>query len=162
MTQLATLDAYGALTEHATLTIQRLLPGPIERIWAYLTNSDLRRQWLAAGEMEMKVGIFYANEADFRPWFKVNRPQISVSGAGVSPASPNSYQLTGTATVTVTAPGADTIFYTTDGSHPYEGNAAAQPYTAPVQIVGPGLFRARAFARGSAGSDTAAANFFQI
>src|SRR5918992_1219488 len=39
-----------------TSRIQRLLPGPIERVWAYLTESDLRRQWLAAGEMEMKVG----------------------------------------------------------------------------------------------------------
>jgi len=47
---------YGALTKPATLTIQRLLPGPIERIWAYLTESDLRRQWLAAGPMEMQVG----------------------------------------------------------------------------------------------------------
>ena len=49
-------DAYGALIEPTTLKIQRLLPGPIERVWAYLTDSDLRRQWLAAGEMEMKVG----------------------------------------------------------------------------------------------------------
>ena len=56
MTDLATLDAYGVLTEPATLTIQRLLPGPIERVWAYLTESELRRQWLAAGQMEMKVG----------------------------------------------------------------------------------------------------------
>ena len=56
MTDFATLDAYGVLTEPATLKIQRLLPGPIERIWAYLTESDLRRQWLAAGQMEMKVG----------------------------------------------------------------------------------------------------------
>jgi uncharacterized protein YndB with AHSA1/START domain len=56
MTDLASLDAYGVLTEPATLTIQRLLPGPIERVWAYLTESDLRRQWLAAGEMEMKLG----------------------------------------------------------------------------------------------------------
>ena len=50
------LEAYGALIEPATLKIQRLLPGPIERIWAYLTDSELRRQWLAAGEMEMTVG----------------------------------------------------------------------------------------------------------
>ena len=50
------MDAYGTLIEPATLKIQRLLPGPIERVWAYLTESDLRRQWLAAGEMEMKVG----------------------------------------------------------------------------------------------------------
>jgi uncharacterized protein YndB with AHSA1/START domain len=56
MTDLATLDAYGVLTEPATLTIRRLLPGPAERIWAYLTQSDLRRQWLAAGEMELTVG----------------------------------------------------------------------------------------------------------
>ena len=56
MNERATLDAYGVLTEPATLKIQRLLPGPIERIWAYLTESDLRRQWLAAGQMEMKVG----------------------------------------------------------------------------------------------------------
>ena len=56
MTELSTLDPYGVLTEPATLTIQRFLPGPIERVWAYLTESDLRRQWLAAGDMELKVG----------------------------------------------------------------------------------------------------------
>ncbi len=55
MTKVATLSAYGVLTEPATLTIQRRLPGPIERVWAYLTESELRRQWLASGEMEMKV-----------------------------------------------------------------------------------------------------------
>jgi uncharacterized protein YndB with AHSA1/START domain len=56
MNERATLDAYGALTEPATLKIQRLLPGPIERVWAFLTESDLRRKWLASGQMEMKVG----------------------------------------------------------------------------------------------------------
>jgi uncharacterized protein YndB with AHSA1/START domain len=49
-------DVYGELTEPATLKIQRLLPGPIERIWAYLTDSDLRRKWLAAGAMELAIG----------------------------------------------------------------------------------------------------------
>jgi uncharacterized protein YndB with AHSA1/START domain len=56
MTERELPDAHGVLTEPATLKIQRRLPGPIERVWAYLTESDLRRQWLAAGEMEMKVG----------------------------------------------------------------------------------------------------------
>ena len=51
MTGLANPDAYGVLTEPATLKIQRLLPGPIERVWAYLMESELRRQWLAAGAM---------------------------------------------------------------------------------------------------------------
>jgi uncharacterized protein YndB with AHSA1/START domain len=56
MNQMKTLEAYGELIEPATLRIERLLPGPIERVWAYLTESDLRRQWMAAGEMEMKAG----------------------------------------------------------------------------------------------------------
>ena len=49
-------DNYGVLTEPATLKIERLLPGPVERIWSYLTDSELRRQWLAAGAMEQMVG----------------------------------------------------------------------------------------------------------
>jgi uncharacterized protein YndB with AHSA1/START domain len=49
-------DAYGSLPEPTTLKIQRLLPGPIERIWAYLTDSELRRKWLAAGDMDTKLG----------------------------------------------------------------------------------------------------------
>jgi uncharacterized protein YndB with AHSA1/START domain len=47
---------FGTLIEPTTLKIQRLLPGPVERIWAYLTDGELRRKWLAAGAMEMKVG----------------------------------------------------------------------------------------------------------
>jgi len=56
MNAAATRDAYGTLIEPTTLKIQRMLPGPIERVWAYLTESDMRRKWLAAGQMEMKVG----------------------------------------------------------------------------------------------------------
>jgi uncharacterized protein YndB with AHSA1/START domain len=56
MTKHVTTDGYGALIEPATLKIERLLPGPIERVWSYLTESDMRREWLAAGDMELKVG----------------------------------------------------------------------------------------------------------
>lgn len=56
MNDQAATSAYGVLTEPATLTLQRLLPGPIERVWDYLTQSDLRRQWLAAGDMKMEAG----------------------------------------------------------------------------------------------------------
>ena len=56
MSDVATLDAYGVLTEPATLRLERLLPGPIERVWAYLTDSDKRRKWLAAGEMQLETG----------------------------------------------------------------------------------------------------------
>lgn len=77
MTELAAADApprgaYGTLIEPATLRIERLLPGPIERIWAYLTESELRRTWLAAGEMELRVGapfefVWRNDELDEQP-----------------------------------------------------------------------------------------------
>jgi uncharacterized protein YndB with AHSA1/START domain len=56
MNAAASRDAYGTLIEPTTLKIQRLLPGPIERVWAYVTDGELRRKWLAAGKMEMKAG----------------------------------------------------------------------------------------------------------
>lgn len=56
MNIMTTADKYGVVSEDATLTLERLLPGPIDRIWSYLVNSDLRRQWLAAGAMEQRVG----------------------------------------------------------------------------------------------------------
>lgn len=56
MNDLSPTTVYGSLTEPATLTIQRYLPGPVERIWAYLTESGLRRKWLAAGEMRLEPG----------------------------------------------------------------------------------------------------------
>jgi uncharacterized protein YndB with AHSA1/START domain len=57
MTQVAAIASnYGEVIEANTLRIKRLLPGSIDRVWAYLTESDLRRQWLAAGTMEMRAG----------------------------------------------------------------------------------------------------------
>ena len=49
-------DGYGQLIQPATLRIERLLPGTRERVWEYLTQSDLRRQWMAAGDMEEREG----------------------------------------------------------------------------------------------------------
>jgi uncharacterized protein YndB with AHSA1/START domain len=43
------------LDEH-TVQFVRILPGPIERVWSYLTDSDKRRQWLGAGLMPANVG----------------------------------------------------------------------------------------------------------
>lgn len=48
-------NSYGELIAPDTLHIERTLPGPIERVWRYLTEADLRKQWLAAGPMELEV-----------------------------------------------------------------------------------------------------------
>lgn len=50
------LDEFGIVTAPRTVRIARLLPGPIERVWAFLTESDKRGQWLAPGPIEMRVG----------------------------------------------------------------------------------------------------------
>ncbi|MET0754711.1 MAG: SRPBCC family protein [Pseudoxanthomonas sp.] len=48
--------SYATVVAPHTVRIERTLPGPIERVWAFLTESDKRRQWLAAGDMELKEG----------------------------------------------------------------------------------------------------------
>lgn len=54
-----TIEAHGTLVDPASVRLQRLLPGPIERVWAYLTESDLRSKWLASGEMMLDVGASF-------------------------------------------------------------------------------------------------------
>src|SRR3546814_9161150 len=41
---------YAVLSDTDTVRLQRVLPGPIERVWQHLTNAGLRRQWLAGGD----------------------------------------------------------------------------------------------------------------
>ena len=50
------MSEFGVVTEARMLRIRRALPGPIERVWAYLTESDKRGRWLASGPMELRVG----------------------------------------------------------------------------------------------------------
>lgn len=38
------------------LRFERLLPGPIETIWAFLTDARKRGEWFAAGPMDLRVG----------------------------------------------------------------------------------------------------------
>ena len=47
---------YGVVAESGVLRMERLLPGPIERVWSFLTDPQLRGRWLAAGPMELKPG----------------------------------------------------------------------------------------------------------
>lgn len=52
-------DAPAEVTEETTLRLQRRLPGPPERVWSYLVDGELRRQWLAAGDLEPKAGASF-------------------------------------------------------------------------------------------------------
>ena len=38
------------------MRLERLLPGPIERVWAYLTEPDKRATWFAGGVFDLRVG----------------------------------------------------------------------------------------------------------
>jgi uncharacterized protein YndB with AHSA1/START domain len=42
--------------DETTVRIERLLPGPIERLWRYLTEGELRGTWFAAGEFDLRPG----------------------------------------------------------------------------------------------------------
>lgn len=47
---------FGIFPEPGTIQFERLLPGPAERIWDYLTQSELKAKWLAAGDVEPGIG----------------------------------------------------------------------------------------------------------
>jgi uncharacterized protein YndB with AHSA1/START domain len=49
-------DEYGEVSEPGTFRMERLLPGPIERVWSYLTEPEKRRRWFGAGPMELRAG----------------------------------------------------------------------------------------------------------
>lgn len=50
------MSKYGVITEPGTIRFERLLPGPVNQVWEYLTESEKRGKWLASGEMEKKTG----------------------------------------------------------------------------------------------------------
>jgi uncharacterized protein YndB with AHSA1/START domain len=50
------MNDYGTILESGAIRFERLLPGPIERVWAYLTDADRRGKWLASGAVEPRVG----------------------------------------------------------------------------------------------------------
>ena len=50
------MSEFGELLDENTVRFRRLLPGPIERVWAYLTEGDKRAEWLCGGDAETRVG----------------------------------------------------------------------------------------------------------
>jgi uncharacterized protein YndB with AHSA1/START domain len=60
------MHEYASLVAADAVRLERLLPGPIERVWAFLTESESRRRWLCAGHMDLrpggKVELHFAND----------------------------------------------------------------------------------------------------
>ena len=44
------------IPEQGIVRFERLLPAPLERVWAYLADDDLRATWLAGGSIDPRVG----------------------------------------------------------------------------------------------------------
>lgn len=50
------MSDYGVVLDASTVRFERVLPGPIERVWEFLTDPVQRSKWFAGGPMEPRVG----------------------------------------------------------------------------------------------------------
>jgi uncharacterized protein YndB with AHSA1/START domain len=50
------MNDFAVATQPETVRIERTLPGPIERVWAYLTEPEKRATWFAGGDFELRAG----------------------------------------------------------------------------------------------------------
>lgn len=61
------MSDYGTMLDKSTIRFERLLPGPIERVWRYIVESDKRKQWLCAGDIGAgngaRVQMVFRNES---------------------------------------------------------------------------------------------------
>jgi len=49
------VTTFGERLDKTTVRFERLLPGPIDRVWEYITNGEKRAKWLAGGKTEPEV-----------------------------------------------------------------------------------------------------------
>lgn len=49
-------DELGQIKVPGEVRFVRTLPGPIERVWSYLTDAEKRRLWFASGPLEPRAG----------------------------------------------------------------------------------------------------------
>ena len=50
------MKAPSTLVEPGTVRLERLLPGPLERVWAYITEPQKRATWICGGTIDLRVG----------------------------------------------------------------------------------------------------------
>ena len=61
------MQEYGVLLDDDTVRFERLLPAPIERVWAHITEADKRARWLAGGDFQLdadgNIELVFRNSA---------------------------------------------------------------------------------------------------
>lgn len=65
-----TNQSFGEFRAPGEVRLVRTLPGPIERVWDYLTDAEKRGRWLASGPMEPRAGgkvVLKFRHADIAP-----------------------------------------------------------------------------------------------
>lgn len=50
------MSAFAKFISPTEIRFERLLPGPIETVWTFLTDPQKREEWLAAGSMDLRPG----------------------------------------------------------------------------------------------------------
>jgi uncharacterized protein YndB with AHSA1/START domain len=50
------MNDYATRIAPDAIRLERILPGPIERVWAFLTDCGQRKRWLAGGHMDLRPG----------------------------------------------------------------------------------------------------------
>ena len=60
------MGEYGKLSDDGVLEFERLLPGPIERVWDYFVDPELRAKWFCAGKTDDHVGGVLTLDFDHR------------------------------------------------------------------------------------------------
>lgn len=50
------MSQYGEVIATDAVRFERILPGPIERVWSFLVESDKRARWFCGGETDSTVG----------------------------------------------------------------------------------------------------------
>jgi uncharacterized protein YndB with AHSA1/START domain len=81
------MNDHAISTEAATLRLERVLPGPIERVWEYLTDPAKRGTWFASGDMELKKGgkvelVFDHDQISGEPYSEENLKYKGKHSAG--------------------------------------------------------------------------------
>jgi uncharacterized protein YndB with AHSA1/START domain len=50
------VNPVATLIKPSTVRFERLLPGPVERVWSYIVDAKKRATWFCGGEFELRVG----------------------------------------------------------------------------------------------------------